>query len=266
MRVTTCSCCQSFSPKQAEFGPHLAEQPRDDGRHATEMAGTRRTFPAARRDRRRRSSSRHPAGTSSPRRAARPDRSRRPRASPGPRLVARVARQVLVRAELQRIDEDRGGDCRIFRRGAASSATCPSCSAPIVGTSASARAAGAQVGAGGVQARAACGRSAWATLAASRRRPNNRAAGPGRRREFSHITGVRNPWARRAACFNRRSMATAATGDQAADGKAAAKAWLKAESRQGRKAALAGGGCRPRRHGLRRSARPTASPSCSAPR
>ena len=52
------------------------------------------------------------------------------------RLVARIAREILVGAELQRIDEDRRDDRGTGCAAARTSARCPSCSAPIVGTSA----------------------------------------------------------------------------------------------------------------------------------
>ena len=111
IRRITASCWKSFSPNKRDVGPHRAKQLGDDGRDPVEMARPRLAFPAiaqALHAHRRREARRiHillPAGS----------QSRSQPASVQHRgvllLLPRVAVEVLVRPELQRIDEDGGGD------------------------------------------------------------------------------------------------------------------------------------------------------------
>ena len=158
MRCTTCSCCQSFWPKYAVSGrtwPKSFAQtllPRENVRGA-------RCFPVFRR-------STYDDGRKLPRRIHRDDSpastGRGPQASSFARSPASSRgyfARVVVWAELQWIDEDRGYRTGAGRAAARSSASCPECSAPIVGTSASApkrRRSAEQAGPGWARSRKVC--------------------------------------------------------------------------------------------------------------
>ena len=138
MRCTRNTCCASFCPNSATSGRTMPSSFAHHGQHPVEVPGPGRAL-EERRDGAAVTgavSARRP-GTS-PRRSARTRRRRRA-ASGGEVGVERprVALEVLARTELQRVHEDRHHR-RHRRAGSArsTSARWPSCSAPIVGTSA----------------------------------------------------------------------------------------------------------------------------------
>ena len=116
MRVTTCNCCQSFSPKKPNSAPTwpnslattVATPRKCPGRDAPSQpsAGPAATIVVA-----------PSPGTSFRPRAARPERHPRRRGSPGHRPRRADSGSVLGRSELHRVDEDRGHRRRLAGRG-----------------------------------------------------------------------------------------------------------------------------------------------------
>ena len=105
IRRITAACWASFSPKKASVRLDDVEQLGHHRRHAAEVPGAHRAFQRLgqplHRDPGLEPGRVHPRAS-----ASRPGRRRLPRASQVARQVARVRGQVLVRAELGRVDED----------------------------------------------------------------------------------------------------------------------------------------------------------------
>ena len=119
-------------------GPHQVEELGHDGEHAGEVPGPDRALEHVAERARARRRPGPSAVRVHVRDAGRPDQV--DAVALAQREVgverARVAGEVLGRAELHRVDEDRRDHRRaLVARGRASSAACPACSAPMVGTS-----------------------------------------------------------------------------------------------------------------------------------
>ena len=135
MRRMTASCCASFCPKYARRGCTMFSSFEDDGRHAAEVRRAAGAFQRRRSVLRRRRTCCSRPGTSPGVGSEHRHRRPLPRAAQVARLIARVAREVLVRAKLCGIDEDRGHHVALSARAVRTSDRWPSCRKPIVGTS-----------------------------------------------------------------------------------------------------------------------------------